>query len=49
MAETYEKVTPPTGTVQEIKIRTSTMASRYREEQPAVNRPTQDTLPDRSE
>ena len=49
MAESYEKINPPTGTVQEIKVRTTTMASRYREEQPAVNKASQDTLPDRSE
>lgn len=47
MSEEYEKVSDPTGTLQDIQLRTSVMANRYRETQPAINKPSQDTLPNR--
>lgn len=47
MAEEYEKVDPPTGTVQEIQRRTAVMAPRYRDLQPSINKVSQDTLPNR--
>lgn len=47
MSEAYEKVDAPTGTLQDIQLRTSVMANRYREAQPAINKPSQDTLPNR--
>jgi hypothetical protein len=47
MAEVYEKIANPSGSLQEIKVNTSTMSQRYREQQPAINKTSQDTLPDR--
>lgn len=45
--EPYEKIPTPTGTLQEIQVRTAVMANRYRDTQPALNKPSQDTLPNR--
>lgn len=45
--ESYEKIPLPTGTLQEVQVRTAVMANRYRDTQPALNKPSQDTLPNR--
>ncbi len=47
MAEEYEKIASPAGTLQEIKVTSSAMSNRYRSEQSALNKPSQDTLPNR--
>lgn len=47
MPEEYERIPIPSGTLQEIQLRIMTMVDRYRETQPAINKPSQDTLPNR--
>lgn len=47
MPEPYETLDRPEGTVQEIQVVYGTMAQRYREAHPAINKPSQDTLPNR--
>ena len=47
MSQPYEKLARPEGTVQEVTKVTNIMTQRYRENQPAINKPSQDTVPDR--
>ena len=47
MVDPYGDLAKPNGTVQDVTKVTSTMTQRYRTEQPAVNLPSQETVPDR--
>lgn len=47
MPEPYETLQPPTGNLQDIQVVYGVMANRYREAQPAINKPSQDTMPNR--
>jgi hypothetical protein len=40
-----EKIDPPSGTIEEIKIKRITTATAMRYTQPAVNQPSQKTVP----
>lgn len=37
----------PAGNITDISVKATVMANRYRESQPAINKPSQDTLPNR--
>ncbi len=40
-----EKIDPPSGTIDEIRIKRITIATGMRHAQPAINQPTQKTVP----
>lgn len=48
MADPYDTLAKPEGTLEDVTTVTSTMSQRFRTEQSAINLPSQDTVPERT-